>query len=346
MKMAKSALITGISGQDGSYLAKFLLERGYRVIGAHRRNSTVAAGRLVELGIAKDVELIDIEMLEASNIRHVLQQVQPDEIYNLAAQSFVALSFSMPLYTCDVDALGVLRLLEAVREVCPTARFYQASSSEMYGKVQQVPQNESTPFYPRSPYGVAKLFAHWAVVNYREAHALFACSGILFNHESPLRGLEFVTRKVTDGLARIALGQQATIALGNLDAKRDWGFAGDYVRGMWMMLQQEEPGDFVLATGRTTTVRDFVEKAATEFGFELEWVGDGVGARGMDRRSGRAIVAVDSAFYRPAEVDLLIGDASKAKATLGWEAETSLEELIKMMAKADYDRVKQGIARF
>jgi len=344
--MTKTALVTGVSGQDGSYLAKFLLDRGYRVVGAHRRNSTVATGRLAELGIVEDIELVDMEMLEASNIRHVLRQFQPDEIYNLAAQSFVASSFELPLYTCDVDALGVLRLLEAMREVCPNARLCQASSSEMYGKVQHVPQNERTPFYPRSPYAIAKLFAHWIVVNYREAHGLFACSGILFNHESPLRGLEFVTRKVTYGLACVALGKQDRISLGNLDSKRDWGFAGDYVKGMWMILQQNEPGDFVLATGRTTTVRDFVNRAAAEFGFELEWIGEGVDARGVDRGSGRTLVAVDPAFFRPAEVDLLIGDASKAKATLGWEAETSLEELIKMMAKADYERAKVGVTRF
>lgn len=344
--MAKTALITGISGQDGAYLASLLLDRGYRIVGAHRRNSTTTTGRLAELGIAQDVELADLELLEASSIRHVLKKLQPDEVYNLAAQSFVALSFELPLYTCDVDAMGALRLLEALREVCPDARLYQASSSEMFGKVQSVPQNEKTPFYPRSPYGVAKLFAHWSVVNYREAHGLYACSGILFNHESPLRGIEFVTRKVTFGLACVALGKQESVHLGNLDAKRDWGFAGEYVRGMWMMLQQERPDDYVLATGRTTTIRDFVSLAAAALGFELEWVGDGKDTRGIDKRSGRTIVAVDPAFYRPAEVDLLIGDPGKAKATLGWEAKTSLEQLTQMMAKADYDRAKTGILRF
>ena len=344
--MAKTALITGVSGQDGSYLAQFLLQQGYRVVGTHRRNSTTATGRLAELGIIHDVELVDIEMLEASNIRHVLHKVQPDEVYNLAAQSFVGLSFELPLYTCDVDALGVLRLLEAIREVCPNARFYQASSSEMYGKVQKVPQDETTPFYPRSPYGIAKLFAHWSVVNYREAHGLFACSGILFNHESPLRGLEFVTRKVTYGLACVGLGKQDKIMLGNLDAKRDWGFAGDYVKGMWLMLQQDDPDDFVLATGRTTTVRDFVEKAAAGLGFELEWTGEGIDTQGIDKRSGKTIIAIDQKNFRPAEVDLLIGDSSKAKAALGWKAETSLEELVDMMVKADFDRVQAGIVSF
>ena len=344
--MTKTAVITGISGQDGAYLAKTLLERGYRVIGTYRRTSAVPTSRLDELGVAQHVEFVDMELLEASNIRHVLQKLKPDEIYNLAAQSFVGLSFEQPLYTCDVDAMGVLRLLEAVREACPEARLYQASTSEMFGKVQEVPQNEKTTFNPRSPYAVAKLFAHWHVVNYREGYGLFACSGILFNHESPLRGLEFVTRKVTHGLARVVLGQQDMLHIGNLDAKRDWGFAGEYVEGMWRMLQQDTAQEYVLATGRTTSVRDFVNGAAAALDFDLEWTGDGADARAIDRRSGRTVVAVDPAFYRPAEVDLLIGDASKAKTELGWEAKTSLEELTKMMVKADYDRVKTGIMRF
>jgi len=284
--MAKTALITGVSGQDGAYLAKTLLARGYRVVGAYRRTSSVNIGRLEELGVAADVELIDMELLEESNVRRALETVRPDEIYNLAAQSFVGLSFEQPLYTSDIDALGVPRLLEAMREICPDARLYQASSSEMFGKAQAVPQNEATPFYPRSPYGVAKLFAHWSVVNYREAHNLYACSGILFNHESPLRGRDFVIRKVTFGLARVALGHADSLAIGNLDAERDWGFAGEYVEGMWMMLQQPKPDDYVLATGRSTTVREFVEGAARGFGFDLEWAGTGptralsTGARG------------------------------------------------------------------
>ncbi len=260
--MANTALITGVSGQDGAYLAKALLQRGYRVVGAYRRTSGINVGRLNELGIADDVELIDMELLEESNVRRALRLLKPDEIYNLAAQSFVGLSFEQPLYTADTDALGVMRVLEAMREICPGARLYQASSSEMFGKAQQVPQNETTPFYPRSPYGVAKLFGHWSVVNYREAHGFFACSGILFNHESPLRGRDFVTRKVTLGLARVALGEAETLAVGNLEAKRDWGFAGEYVEGMWMMLQQQEPEDYVLATGRTASVREFIEGAA------------------------------------------------------------------------------------
>jgi GDPmannose 4,6-dehydratase len=344
--MAKTALITGISGQDGGYLAKSLLARGYRVVGAQRHGAGMNSARLEELGVLGDIELVNVEMLEDSNIRRLLKELKPDEIYNLAAQSFVALSFEQPIYTCEVDAIGVLRLLEAVKDSCPDARFYQASTSEMFGKVQATPQNETTPFYPRSPYGVAKLFAHWITVNYREAYGLFSCSGILFNHESPLRGVEFVTRKVTLGLARVALVQQETVYLGNLEAKRDWGFAGDYVEGMRMMLQQEKPDDFVLATGRSVTVKSFVEGAEAALGFDLQWEGEGVATRGIDRRSGKTVVAVAPEFYRPAEVHRLIGDAAKAKSVLGWEAKTSLEELIQMMAKSDFDRVKGGTLRF
>ena len=343
--MAKTALITGISGQDGAYLAGSLLKKGYRVVGAQRRNAGINSGRLEELGILADVELTDMELLEASNIRAVLSKLQPDEVYHLAAQSFVGLSFEQPLYTCDVNALGVLRLLECIREACPGARFYQASTSEMFGKVQAIPQSETTPFHPRSPYGVSKLFAHWITANYREAYSLFGCSGILFNHESPLRGREFVTRKVTLGLARVAVGKQDAVYLGNLDAKRDWGFAGEYVEGMWMMLQQDEPDDYVLASGRTHSVREFVSAACEAIGFDLEWSGEGKDARGIDKRTGNPIVVVAPEFYRPAEVDLLIGDPRKAKQKLNWEAKTSLEELVQMMAKADYDRVQSGVLR-
>jgi len=304
------------------------------------------SARLEALGIDGQIEFVDIEMLEDSNLRGVLSKLQPDEIYNLAAQSFVALSFEQPIYTCEVDGIGVLRLLEAMKSCCPGARFYQASTSEMFGKVQTVPQSEATPFYPRSPYGVAKVFAHWTTVNYREAYDLFACSGILFNHESPLRGTEFVTRKVTLGLARVALGKQACVRLGNLDAKRDWGFAGDYVEGMWMMLQQQKPDDFVLATGRSVSVRNFVEGAAAALGFDLEWQGEGGDARAVDRRTGKVVVATDPEFYRPAEVNALIGDPAKARRALAWEAKTSLEELIQMMVKSDYDRVKSDTLRF
>jgi len=344
--MTKTALVTGISGQDGAYLAKNLLGRGYRVVGAQRRNAGINSGRLSELGVLDDIELVDMELLEESNIRAALQKVKPDEIYNLAAQSFVGLSFEQPLYTCEVSALGVLRLLEASRQICPDARFYQASTSEMFGKVQAIPQSETTPFYPRSPYGVGKLFAHWMTVNYRESYGMFACSGILFNHESPLRGVEFVTRKVTLGLARVALGQQDMILLGNLDAKRDWGFAGDYVDAMWRMLQGETPDDFVVATGLTYTVRDFVERAAEVLGFDLEWEGEGVETRGIDKKSSKTVVTVSSEFFRPAEVDILLGDPSKAERQLGWKAATQLPALVEMMAKADFDRVKNGQIRF
>ncbi len=343
--MAKTALITGISGQDGAYLAKSLLESGYRVVGAQRRNAGINSGRLEELGILADVELADMELLEESNIRAVLRKLQPDEIYHLAAQSFVGLSFEQPLYTSDVNALGVLRLLECMREACPGARFYQASTSEMFGKAEAVPQSETTRFHPRSPYGVSKLFAHWITVNYREAYGLFACSGILFNHESPLRGQEFVTRKVTLGLARVALGKQDAVYLGNLEAKRDWGYAAEYVEGMRMMLQQDQPDDYVLATGRTHSVRDFVNAASEALGFDLEWSGEGPDTRGIDKRTGNAIVVVAPEFYRPAEVDLLIGDPRKAKQKLKWEAKTSLEDLVQMMAKADFDRVRAGVLR-
>jgi GDPmannose 4,6-dehydratase len=344
--MAKTALITGITGQDGAYLARSLLSKGYRVVGAQRRSAGLNSARLEALGIEGQIEFVDIEMLEDSNLRGVLDKLKPDEIYNLAAQSFVALSFEQPIYTCEVDAIGVLRLLEAAKACCPEARFYQASTSEMFGKVQTVPQSEATPFYPRSPYGVAKVFAHWATINYREAYGLFACSGILFNHESPLRGTEFVTRKVTLGLARVALGKQDCVRLGNLEAKRDWGFAGDYVEGMWMMLQQQQPDDFVLATGHSVSVRSFVEGAAAALGFDLEWSGKDADTRAVDRRSGNVVVAADPEFYRPAEVNELIGDPSKAKRALGWKAKTSLEELIQMMVKSDYDRVKSGTLRF
>jgi GDPmannose 4,6-dehydratase len=321
--MAKTALITGISGQDGAYLAKTLLERGYRVVGTYRRTSAMPTNRLDELGVAQQVEFVDMELLEESNIRHVLQKLKPDEIYNLAAQSFVGLSFEQPLYTCDVDAMGVLRLLEAVREACPEARLYQASTSEMFGKVQEVPQNEKTTFNPRSPYGVAKLFAHWSVVNYREAYGLYACSGILFNHESPRRGLEFVTRKVTDAVARIKHGWQQELRLGNLEARRDWGFAGDYVQAMWLMLQQEEPDDYVIATGESHSVHELVQHAFEHA--ELDW---------------QKYVVIDPIFKRPAEVDVLLGDAGKAREKLGWKPTVHFPELVRMMAQADLDRCR------
>jgi GDPmannose 4,6-dehydratase len=341
--MAGTALITGITGQDGAYLSRLLLEKGYRVVGAYRRGASLNLWRLHELGMNEaDIEFLPFELLEYANLRRGIEKAAPDEIYNLGAQSFVEVSFEEPLFTADVNALGVTRMLEAIREVNSAAKFYQASTSEMYGMVRAVPQNELTPFYPRSPYAVAKLYAHWITVNYRESYDLFACSGILFNHESPLRGIEFVTRKITAGLARIREGQQDVLKLGNLDAKRDWGFAGDYVEGMWRMLQQQEPDDYVLATGTTTSVRTFCELSAEAFGFQLSWEGEGTGSKGVDRRSGKIIIRVDPASYRPAEVDILMGDPSKAREKLGWVSKLTLPHLVEMMVDADLRRVRGG----
>jgi len=312
----KTALITGVTGQDGSYLAEFLLEKGYRVVGMVRRTSTVNFDRIKH--IQDQIEIVQGDLLDQSSLMEIIRAYQPDEVYNLAAQSFVPTSFSQPVLTGEFTALGVTRLLEAIRHVKPDARFYQASSSEMFGKVVEVPQRETTPFYPRSPYGVAKVYGHWITVNYRESYGMFACSGILFNHESPRRGLEFVTHKVTHAAARIKLGLQRELRLGNLEARRDWGYAGDYVRGMWLMLQQDQPDDYVLATGETHSVRELCEVAFSHVG--LDW---------------RDYVVVDPKHYRPAEVDLLIGDASKARRVLGWEPSVNFEQLVRMMVDAD-----------
>jgi GDPmannose 4,6-dehydratase len=344
--MAKRALITGVNGQDGAYLAKFLVEKGYDVTGALRHTSMSNVERLKELGIADAIAMQDIELLEFSNILRLIERVKPDEIYNLAAQSFVGLSFEQPIYTAEVDALGTARLLEAVRTVNAAIRFYQASTSEMFGKVRETPQNELTPFYPRSPYGVAKLYAHWMTVNYRESYGIHASSGILFNHESPLRGQQFVTRRITLGLARVKHGERPVLELGNLDARRDWGFAGDYVAGMWAMLQQEASDDYVLATGATFQVRDFVRHAGEALGFDIAWEGSGVEERGIDRRSGRTIVSVNPVHFRPAEVDVLTGDPSKAAARLGWRPQVSFPELVAMMVEADDRRVRDGHTPF
>jgi GDPmannose 4,6-dehydratase len=333
--VANTALITGVTGQDGAYLAQALLKRGYHVVGGYRRASTPNLWRLNELGITDQIDLVMLDMLEESNIRRVLKQFKPDYIYNLAAQSFVAASFEQPIYTAEVDGIGVARLLESIRDICPKTRFYQASTSEMYGKVAEVPQSETTPFYPRSPYGIAKLYAHWMTVNYREAHGMYACSGILFNHESPLRGLEFVTRKITNALAR----QETPIALGNLDAKRDWGFAPDYVEGMIAMLEADTPSDYVLATGTNVSVRSFCTLAAGHFGKGIEWQGLGKDEIGVDAYTGETIFEVDPKFYRPAEVEILLGDARKAQRELGWTANTSLAKLVSAMCSADMQRI-------
>ena len=338
--MTRTALITGISGQDGAYLAQFLLTKGYRVVGALRHSSRGAIPRLIELKIASDVEIVDFDLAEITNILRTLEKIKPDEIYNLAAQSFVGLSFEQPLYTSDADGMGPLRILESIRQAVPAARFYQASTSEMYGKAQSFPQDETTPFYPRSPYGFAKLFAHWATVNYRESFGIHATSGILFNHESPLRGREFVTRKISWSLAKIRHGDLEMLELGNLDAQRDWGFAGDYVEGIWLMLQQDEAQDFVLATGETHTVRSFVEATAGRLGFDIEWSGSGPDEQGTDRRSGKTIVRINPAFYRPAEVDVLVGNPKKAQEILGWQRKIGFEELVALMAEADDKRAR------
>ena len=324
--MTKRALITGITGQDGAYLSKTLLEKGYEVFGVVRRSSHggVANHRLVWLGIGDDVKLLEGDLLDLSNLSRIVKEVQPDEVYNLAAQSFVATSWSQPLLTAQVTGVGVVNVLEAIRVAAPGARFYQASSSEMFGKIQEPVQRESTPFYPRSPYGVAKLFGHWTTVNYRESFGIHASSGILFNHESPLRGIEFVSRKVTDGVVRIKLGMTRELRLGNIDAKRDWGHARDYVRAMWLMLQQDRPDDYVVATGRTTTVRDMCRIAF-----------DHVGLNADDH------IVIDKALFRPAEVEVLLGDPTKAREKLGWKATVSLEDMIREMVDADMARLKR-----
>ncbi len=342
--MTKSALITGITGQDGAYLAKFLLSKGYRVFGAARRSSVMNAGRLVELGIEKEVEFIPFELAEYANIHRLIADLRPDELYNLGAQSFVSTSFDQPIYTAEVDAVAVTRLLETIRTVSPDTRFYQASSSEMFGQARETPQTEETPFHPRSPYGVAKVYGHWITVNYRESYGLHATSGILFNHESPLRGHDFVTRKITRSFARIKHGQQEILELGNLDARRDWGFAGDYVEGMWMMLQQGSPDDYVLATGESHTIRDFVEKAGRAFDMDFVWEGEAEKTIGIDRKTGAVRVRINPAFYRPAEVEWLLGDATKAKEKLGWRSKTGLDELVQMMARADDQQVAKAVS--
>jgi GDPmannose 4,6-dehydratase len=335
----KRAFITGITGQDGAYLAQLLLDKGYEVHGGMRRNAQAERARLETLGIADQVILHDLDLSEMTNIFRLIRDVRVDEFYNLAAQSFVGASWDQPLYTGDVNGMGVARLLDALRTLAPETRFYQASTSEMFGLVQAVPQAETTPFYPRSPYGVAKAYGHHITVNYRESFGMHASCGILFNHESPLRGEEFVTRKITRGLARIARGGNAPIALGNLSARRDWGFAGDYVEGMWRMLQQDTPGDYVLATGVTTPIRDFVSFAAEALDMPLDWPGNGVAAGAPDRRTGRRVIEVNPAFFRPAEVDLLVGDASRAQRQLGWRPKVDVRGLATMMARADYDAV-------
>ena len=343
----KRALITGVTGQDGAYLAEFLLRKGYEVHGVKRRSSLFNTARVDHLYEdphlpGRKFVLHYGDMTDSSSLLHIMQKVQPDEVYNLAAQSHVKVSFEEPEYTANSDALGVLRLLEAIRTLGleKKTRFYQASTSELYGLVQQVPQNEKTPFYPRSPYGVAKLYGYWITVNYREAYGIYACNGILFNHESPLRGETFVTRKITRGLARIKVGLQDRLFLGNLDAKRDWGHARDYVEMQWLMLQMEEPEDFVIATGRQYSVRQFVECCAERLSMKLEWSGSGVDEKAVDR-NGKTIICVDPQYFRPAEVETLLGDASKAREKLGWIPRTSFDELVHEMIEADLESAER-----
>ncbi|MBI1327563.1 MAG: GDP-mannose 4,6-dehydratase [Alphaproteobacteria bacterium] len=338
----KVALITGITGQDGSYLAEFLLEKGYKVHGLKRRSSLFNTARIDHIYEGphephRNFVLHHGDMTDSSNLLHMVQQVQPDEIYNLAAQSHVQVSFEVPEYSANADAMGTLRLLEAIRILGleKKTKFYQASTSELFGKVQETPQKETTPFYPRSPYGVAKLYAYWITVNYREAYDFYACNGILFNHESPRRGETFVSRKISRAVAHIMHGLQDKLFLGNLNAKRDWGHAKDYVEGMWLMLQQEKPEDFVLATGECYSVRDFVEAAFKEVGIDIVWKGEGVDEKGFDKKTGRELVGVDARYFRPTEVDLLLGDATKAKKQMGWEPKISYKELVKEMVATD-----------
>jgi GDPmannose 4,6-dehydratase len=343
---SRKAVITGITGQDGAYLARLLLSKGYTVYGTYRRTSSVNFWRIAELGIQNNphLHLVEFDLTDLGASISLLNKTEPDEVYNLAAQSFVGVSFEQPSTTTQITGLGALHLLEAIRLVNPKIRFYQASTSEMFGKVQAIPQVETTPFYPRSPYGVAKLYAHWMTINYRESYGIFGSSGILFNHESPLRGREFVTRKITDGVAKIKLGEIDCIELGNLDAKRDWGFAEEYVEGMWRMLQATEPDTFVLATNRTETIRDFVSMAFKAAGIDVTFNGTAEQENAIDIATGKVVTRLNPKFFRPAEVELLIGDPTKAKVQLGWEPRTTLEELCQLMVDADIRRNKAGLS--
>jgi GDPmannose 4,6-dehydratase len=344
--MGKRAFITGVNGQDGAYLARLLLEKGDTVIGAVRNIATANLARLDELGIAGAIELVDFELLEFSNVLRVIERARVDEIYNLAAQSYVGRSFEQPVYTGQVDAIGVTAILEAVRTLGRGIRFYQASSSELFGKVREAVQTELTPFHPRSPYAVAKAYAHWITVNYRESYGMHAVCGILFNHESPLRGQGFVTRKITLGLARIKHRQLDVVELGNLDVRRDWGFAGDYADGIWRMMQREPAEDYVLAMGETHSIRDFAMLAGRQLGFDIEWRGKAEAEEGIDRASGRVVIRVNPQLFRPADVDVVCGDASKARTLLGWKPRASFADTVRMMAEADDRRVREGRVQF
>ena len=338
----KKALITGITGQDGAYLSRYLVNKGYEVYGGIRRGSTDSTWRLEELGVLNQIKPIFLELLEESNINYIVKTLKVQEIYNLAAMSFVRTSFDYPVYTANVVGLGAMRFLEAIRQERPNTRFYQASSSEMFGKVTETPQNENTQFYPRSPYAIGKAFAHFSVLNYREAYGIHASSGMLFNHESPLRGLEFVTRKITSTLARIANGENIILELGNMNAQRDWGYAGDYVKAMYLMLQQDEPDDYVISTGETHSIRDFLEIAADHLGMELTYTGSGVDEK-IYNQDGKMIGCINPIHFRPTEVDLLLGDSTKARKVLKWKPDFSFKALVKMMVESDFDKVNKGI---
>ena len=344
--MAKRSFITGVNGQDGAYLAQLLLKNGHSVVGAVRNVPTANLGRLQELGIAGDVEIVDFELQEFGNALRVIERARPDEVYNLAGQSYVGPSFEKPVHTGQINAIGVTAILEAIRTLGPGIRFYQASTSELFGKALETPQTERTPFYPRSPYAAAKAYAQWITVNYRESYGMHAVCGILFNHESPLRAQGFVTRKITLSLAKIRHGQLDVLELGNLDARRDWGFARDYVDGMWRMVQHAPAADYVLATGETRSIRDFVAEAGRHLGFDIAWQGEGVAEHGIDRASGRAVVRVNPQFFRPAEVDIVCGDAGKAARELGWKARTPFAEMVRLMVEADDRRVRDGRVLF
>ena len=346
MNKNKKALITGITGQDGSYLAEFLINKGYEVHGMMRRSSSFNTGRIDHL--FNDPEVLNHKLFlyygdltDSSNLNRLLEKIRPDEIYNLGAQSHVKVSFEIPEYTAEVDAMGTLRFLDAIKEIGIQSKFYQASTSELFGKVREIPQTEKTPFYPRSPYGVAKLYAFWIIINYREAYNLFACNGILFNHESPRRGGTFVTRKITRAAARIKYGLQDKLTLGNLNAKRDWGYAPEYVEGMWKMMQLDKADDFVIATGETHTIREFAEIVFKELNMNLEWQGEGVNEKGIESKTGKTLVSVNQRYFRPTEVELLIGDSTKAQKTFGWKPIVKFEELAKIMAKADWEKVQK-----
>ena len=340
--MTKKALITGITGQDGAYLSDFLLKKGYKVYGAVRRTSSINTARLSYMGVLEDIELVSMDLAEITNIQRAIEKIKPDEIYNLAAQSFVQTSYEQPIYTSDIDGIGVTRILETIRNLGGKIKFYQASTSEMFGKAKESPQNEDTPFYPRSPYGIAKLYSHWMTVNYRAAWGIHSSSGILFNHESPLRGTEFVTRKISLGMSQIALKKIKKINLGNLNAERDWGFAGDYVEAMWLMLQKNNPGDYVIATGETHSVREFAQAAANAVDIDISWDTNGDSEVGICKKTGEIIVSVDPQFNRPSETEHLLGDPSRARDNLGWSPSLDFKSLVNMMVEHDLKRLEEN----